>query len=195
MRLPLLPLKLTLRPLVGNFSPGSLTYERGLAYLQQAASLALEPDMVYIPDGLGDRIRLCTWVDTHIQATNARLDQLLLRCHQCFYPQQQRPIRILAVPLAEKYGIDGCCNINLLPVTMLLDVGRVNPEDWLRLVVHEYAHAYVGHPGHQEDFVQVLTHLCLGLGLPAPPSTATDASLRHWPHYQPVPFPLHFWHG
>ncbi|MBD1911846.1 hypothetical protein H6G02_27495 [Leptolyngbya sp. FACHB-16] len=149
--------------------------------------------MVYIPDNLGDRVRLCTWVGTRIEAINGRLEQLLHHCHQCFYPQQQRTIRILAAPINEKFGIDGCCNIRLLPVTILLDVGRVEPESWLSLVVHEYAHAHVGHPGHEQNFVQVLTHLCLGLGLPAPPSNATDQYLRHWPHYKPTANALDFW--
>lgn len=151
--------------------------------------------MVFIPDSLGDRARLCTWVGSHIDGINTQLEQLLQRCHQCFYPQQQRTIRILAAPISDKFGIDGCCNIRLLPVTILLDVGRINPEDWLSLVVHEYAHAHVGHPGHEQNFVQVLTHLCLGLGLSAPPNNATDQYLRYWPHCRPTANALDFWLG
>lgn len=181
--------------MVGNPVPDDTPYERGLAYLRQVASLALEPGMVYVPSGLSDRIHLSTWVGHHIEAINARLSHDLHRCHQCFYPHERRTIQILAAPIADGFGIDGCCNIRRIPITIVLDVGRVKPKDWLGLVVHEYAHAYLGHPGHQQDFVNVLTHLCLGLGLPTPPSQVTDTYLRHWPHCEPTTRPLDFWMG
>jgi len=72
----------------------------------------------------------------------------------------------------------------------------VVPDDWLRLVAHEYAHAHTGSPGHRVEFERSLTHLCLGLAIPPPPDQS-DAKdwLRFYPDCVPTQNPLAFWRG
>lgn len=171
----------------------SLAYQRGLEYLQRMQRLALDPAMVEVRPNLRDRTAICTWVGLHQDRLNAQLQTYLQACHECFHPHSRPRVQIFAVPLAPAFGLDGLCNGSLRPMTILVDLGRVVPQDWLRLVVHEYAHAQVGHPGHHEAFVAALSHLCLGLGLELPPPTAVHWS--HWPLCQPTLDPLQFWRG
>lgn len=143
-----------------------------------------------------DRTAICTWIGRHIEGINAELSDCLQSCHDCFHPWQRRPMQVFAVPLAPTLRIDGFCNLQTKPVTLLVDVGRVVPEDWLALVAHEYAHAQVGAPGHDQDFVKILEHLCLGLGFAPPPAgLSTQELLRSWPQCRPTKDPLAFWHG
>ncbi|MEO1209276.1 MAG: hypothetical protein AAFX78_07015 [Cyanobacteria bacterium J06638_20] len=158
-------------------------------------SLALEPGMVALPDDLGDRMRLCTWIAIHITAINARLLQYLHQCHQCFRLEVRREIQVFAAPITSAFGIDGCCNPNTTPITLLIDVGRIPTNHWQGLVVHEYAHAHVGHPGHDAPFVAALTQLCLGMGFPPLPCAASETFWRSWPHCQPITNPTAFWLG
>ncbi len=106
-------------------------------------------------------------------------------------------MQIFAAPLAESFGIDGLCNLQTQPVTLLIDVGRVIPEDWLALVAHEYAHAHAGSPGHHQEFANILTHLCLGLGLGplAVWQSAMETNLKSYPNCHPTSDPLAFWRG
>ena len=170
-------------------------YEIGLEYLYQVRSLALEPGMIAIPEDLGDRTRLCHWIAPHITTINARLLHYLHQCHQCFRMEERREMRVFAAPIATAFGIDGCCNLNTTPITLLIDVGRVPFEHWLGLVVHEYAHAHAGHPGHDAPFVAALTQLCLGMGFPPLPYQASEEFWRSWPHCQSVTNPNSFWFG
>ncbi|MEQ8960532.1 MAG: hypothetical protein RLP02_21850 [Coleofasciculus sp. C2-GNP5-27] len=169
---------------------------RGYEYLEAVRQLALEPRMVDISDNPRVRDRICTWIGYNIDTVNAELNSCLNACHDCFHPEMRRPIQIGAAPLAQEYGIDGFCNILLNPVTILIDVGRTAPQDWLGIVVHEYAHAYLGSPGHDRRFFDVLSHLCLGLGL-QPPVWQPDLEnyLRNWPHCRSLANPLAFWMG
>jgi hypothetical protein len=171
-------------------------YKRGFDYLHQVQKLALDARMVDVMDNVRDRILICTWIGQHIEAVNLRLNNHLDACHACFHPEERRAVQILAAPLALSFGLDGLCNIQTQPITLLIDVGRVAVNDWLALVAHEYAHAHLGHPGHDQHFFKVLTHLCLGLGLQPPiwqPDLATY--LRHWPPYTSIANPLPFWMG
>jgi hypothetical protein len=54
--------------------------------------------------------------------------------------------QIFAAPLAQAFGLDALCNLQTDPISILIDVGRVMPEDWLLVVAHEYAHAHAGTP-------------------------------------------------
>jgi hypothetical protein len=150
-------------------------------------------DLVY---DLERRIPICTWIGERIDAVNAHLCAHLQACHACFHPWEQRPLQIFAAPLAQSYGIDGLCNLQTNPITILIDVGRVVPEDWLRLVAHEYAHAHAGSPGHHQQFARSLAHLCLGLQI-APPlgQPHREDSLRFYPHCCSTQDPLAFWQG
>jgi hypothetical protein len=179
--------------------------ERGAAYLQFAAQFLPEPDMIDVMQNLRDRDCICTGIGQQIDPINQMLQQHLLACHDCFHLPDRQPMQIFAVPLAQGYGLEGFCNIWTTPKTILVDVGRVVPADWLNLVVHEYAHAHLGDGGHHTAYAEVLTHLCLGLGLAAPPWLDADrstinglwleAQLQHHPPSTPTSDPLAFWCG
>jgi hypothetical protein len=167
-----------------------------LAYLRAISQLAPTPAIVNLLDQESDRQLIWDWIGKSIDSVNTQLSHYLQLCHNCFHPPEQRPVQIFAVPLVHIYGVDGLCNFQTQPVTILIDVGRVAPSDWLKLVVHEYAHAHAGYPGHHQAFVKVLAHLCLGLGLEPPQSQASlGESLRHWPYCEPTIDPLTFWRG
>lgn len=169
---------------------------RGLDYLYGVRSLALTPEMVDSVHDLENRIPLCTWIGNHIHAVNAQLDRHLQDCHACFHPPDRQDIQIFAAPLAESFGLDGLCNLRTRPITILIDVGRVAPADWLLLVAHEYAHVQAGLPGHHSQFARSLTHLCLGLDL-VPPAyqPGQEESLRFYPPCPATSDPLAFWRG
>ncbi|MBZ8181044.1 MAG: hypothetical protein SAL07_05615 [Oscillatoria sp. PMC 1051.18] len=169
---------------------------RGSEYLQFVRELALSPEMVDVSEEINLRIQICNWIGANIDTVNRRLNTCLEACHACFHPEKRQEMQIWAAPLAQKFGVDAFCNLQVKPVAILVDVGRIVPQDWLSVVVHEYAHAHLGYPGHDRRFFDVLTHLCLGLGLP-PPTYQPDnlAILPNWPHCQPTKQPLAFWVG
>ncbi|BAY13080.1 hypothetical protein [Calothrix sp. NIES-2098] len=167
---------------------------RGLDYLYGVRSLALDPEMIDIVYDLENRKSLCVWISEHIDGVNRQLENYLQACHDCFHPWEQPAIQIYAAPLAQSFGIDALCNLQTNPITILIDVGRVVPTDWLLLVVHEYAHAHAGSPGHHEKYARSLSHLCLGLGI-APPEFGMESQLRFYPDCRPTQNPLAFWRG
>lgn len=173
------------------------TYIRGFEYLQMVQSFALESRMVDVMENLRDRTIICNWIGQNIDFINTQLNTYLQACHECFYPEERRKIQIFAVPLAQSLGIDGLCNIWMRPITILIDVGRMAPENWLGLVAHEYAHAHVGSVGHNQEFAKVLFHLCLGLGFPLPvwEEGTIEKNLRSWPHCRSMTDSLAFWRG
>lgn len=176
-------------------------FEVGFDYLAKVRSQALSPDMIDPGQAMAQRIRVCEWIGKHIYEINLLLNAYLHACHQCFEPHERPDIQILAAPLASELGLDGLCNIFTDPITMLIDVGRVDPADWICVVAHEYAHAYLGTPGHTDQFQDVLNHLCLGLGLE--PFVGFDhlsvmereQHLQHWPRCQTRRNSLAFWRG
>ncbi|NEP02693.1 MAG: hypothetical protein F6K58_29395 [Symploca sp. SIO2E9] len=169
---------------------------RGYKYLKAVRQFALEPDMLNVIDSLSECDRIYRWIGNHIDAINTELNACLEACHGCFHEFARRPMRILAAPLAQNYGIDGLCNVLSNPVVILVDVGRTAPQDWLSIVIHEYAHAHLGVPGHDQRFFDVVTHLCLGLGLQPPqPQPGLETYLRNWPHCASTANPLAFWMG
>ncbi len=179
-----------------NAVPQATGFERGLAYLDRVRSLAPHPDLIDFVHDPGIRTPVCIWVGAHIDAVNGQLYQCLSACQDCFHPWQRPSVQILAAPLAQCFGIDGVCNLHIRPITILVDVGRVLPQDWLALVVHEYAHAYLGVPGHHADFGRILTHLCLALDLPSPSAfSPDDPRWRAFPPYRSLPDSLLFWSG
>ncbi|HEY9646338.1 MAG TPA: hypothetical protein V6C88_08225 [Chroococcidiopsis sp.] len=171
-------------------------FTRGLDYLYGVRSLALEPEMVDLVYDLEARIPICTWIGHHIEAVNRQLRVYLQLCHDCFHPWEQPEIQVFAAPLAQSFGIDALCNVQTQPLTMLIDVGRVEPQDWLLLVAHEYAHAHAGRPGHHRQFAQSLAHLCLGLAIAPPPDQpGMEENLRFYPSCAATQNPLAFWRG
>ncbi|WP_236144488.1 hypothetical protein [Nostoc sp. CMAA1605] len=171
-------------------------FTRGLDYLYGIRGLALDSEMIDVVYDMNNRIPICAWIGQHIDRVNRQLENYLQACHDCFHPWEQPTVQIFAAPLAQRFGVDGFCNLKTNPMTILIDVGRVLPADWLLLVVHEYAHAHAGLPGHHEKFARSLTHLCLGLGI-APPAwqSGMDYHLRFYPHCRATPNPLAFWRG
>lgn len=169
-------------------------FSRGLDYLYGLRSLALLPELIAVVDDREGRAAICTWIGTHIDTVNAQLAAYVQACHACFLPWERPALQVLAAPLAAPFQVDGVCNLKTQPMTLLIDVGRVIPADWGRLVVHEYAHAQAGSPGHHAAFAGSLTHLCRGLGLP-PPSTTAEDTLKTYPPYHYTTDPLAFWRG
>jgi hypothetical protein len=166
----------------------------GLAYVRRVQPYLPDAHLLDLLDNVRDRDRICSWIGTHIPQVNAELERCLLACHDCFYPAQRRPMQIFALPLALDSGLAGCCNLATQPITLIIDVGRVIPQHWLHLVLHEYAHAQVASPGHHAQFAATLAHLCLGLGIQSP-SDRTELALRTFPPCTTTMDPLAFWRG
>jgi hypothetical protein len=170
-------------------------FDRGVEYIQRMQSLLPDPHMVDVMANVRDRSQICLWIGTHIAAINLLLQSYIKACHECFEIGERRSIDIFALPFAPSVGLDGFCNLSTTPISIFVDIGRVAPADWRSLVVHEYAHAHLGYAGHDHRYARTLHHLCLGLALPQPLSTATPESLRYWPPYAPIVDRLAFWRG
>jgi hypothetical protein len=170
-------------------------YRAGVEYLNKAQSVLPDPQMIDVTRNLRDRVSICNWIGQQIETVNRSLQVHLNACDECFNLGDRRSIQILAVPFASSVQLDGFCNIQATPTTILVDVGRVAPADWLALVAHEYAHAHLGYPGHDRAYAEVLSHLCLGLGFPQPLLGADDRSIYCWPPYSPSIDPLAWWRG
>jgi hypothetical protein len=170
-------------------------YQIGVAYLARVKSVLPDPQMVDVMSNIRDRISICNWIGTQIETVNRSLEVHVHACDECFNPGDRRSIQILAVPFTSSVQLDGFCNINTEPTTILVDVGRVAPADWLALVAHEYAHAHLGYPGHDHKYAQVLSHLCLGLGFAQPSLIPDDRRIYCWPTYSPSIDPLAWWRG
>ncbi len=173
----------------------SQTYQNGVEYLQRVQLLLPAAHMIDVMDNLRDRVVICNWIGKEIESVNISLQAHLNACHDCFAPRDRQPVNIFAVPFSSSVRLDGFCNINISPTTILVDVGRVPSADWLALVAHEYAHAHLGYPGHDRAYAEVLSHLCLGLGFPQPLIDPVDSSLHYWPMYSPSIDPLAWWRG
>jgi hypothetical protein len=179
--------------LVGNRQPPA--YQQGVEYLAKISTFLPEPQAIDVMSNLRDRESICTWIGNSIETVNLQLQAHLNACAECFLPLDRRSIQIFAVPFAASMQLDGFCNIEIAPVTILVDVGRVAPSDWLALVAHEYAHAHLGVAGHDRVYAHILNHLCLGLGLAQPLRDRAEADLLFWPPYPPQLDPLAFWRG
>lgn len=177
-----------------NGQQQSSACQQGIEYLAKIATL-LPSQAIDLDLNLRDRELIWAWIGNSIGTVNQRLQLHLSACADCFQPRDRRSIQIVAVPLATSLGLDGFCNITTTPRTILVDVGRVEPSDWLALVAHEYAHAQLGYAGHDRRYGEVLSHLCLGLGLPQPRLSVEPDDLRHYPPYLHTADPLAFWRG
>lgn len=168
---------------------------QGTRYLEALRQITLKSVSVDLVGDLPLRLKMCGWIGLNIHKVNRTLHALLEDCQACFHPFEQPTVQIFAAPLAAPLGLDGVCNILTEPMTLLIDTGRIAPGDWLGAVAHEYAHAVVASPGHDVRFRQVITHLCLGLGLLPPPSKLRSEALESWPPCQANPNPQGFWLG
>jgi hypothetical protein len=167
----------------------------GIAYLERVKSVLPDPQMIDVMSNLRDRVSICSWIGKQIDSVNISLQSHLTTCDECFNLEDRRSMQIFAVPFASSVQLDGFCNIATTPTTILVDIGRVAPADWLALVAHEYAHAHLGYPGHDLAYAQVLSHLCLGLGFAQPSLSPNDGRIYCWPPYSPTIDPLAWWRG
>jgi len=172
-------------------------FARGLDYLYELRSWLPEPDLIDVMLDPGDRIPVCSWIGANIGGLNASLEGLLLDCQACLLPCLRPEVRLFAAPLAAGFGLDGICCLpvaaaKLEPILIILDLGALEPHDWLSLLVHEYAHAISATPGHGTSFQQCLSLLCRALDLALPLSTPNWHSL---PAYLPRLDRLAFWRG
>ncbi|MFM7529436.1 MAG: hypothetical protein ACKO63_13300 [Nodosilinea sp.] len=150
-------------------------------------------DWVTIPSIDQAELAVLTVIGSHIQAINQQLALLLADLINCWPNHRQRSVQVLAAPLTPHLQIDGFCNMAVVPTTLIVDPGRVEPGDWPHLIAHELAHAMAETPGHGPGFYRALEHLCLAQGLPLPP--LQPELLRFWPPCQPNPHPARFWLG
>jgi hypothetical protein len=168
--------------------------ERTLAYLQFVQQFELEAGMINFLTGLESLAY--PWMAANLDRVNCTLEQYLRACQDCFSPSRCCDARIFAAPIAPHCPTDGFCNIRVQPATIVVDVGRIIPADWLPLVVHEYAHAMVGRAGHTPEFARIVSHLCLGLGVKSTPvNTIAEVELKSYPPCRPSPDPIGFWQG
>lgn len=136
------------------------------------------------------------WMDANLDRINAILNQHLIACQDCFFPENRVPVMILAAPIQPELGIDAFCNVRVDPATIVVDVGRIVPEDWLKVVAHEYAHAVIGSSGHSPRYAAVLQHLGLGLGFELPPMLfPSERDLQGLPGCRSTLDPIRFWRG
>lgn len=195
---------------VGKATNKTDAIEEGARYLSKIRSLTLVPAMVDLEEiapsrsylaGKSLQNEILEWIGNNIHWINDRLSACLQACHDCFYPHQRPEVEIWATPIARRFKIDAICNIQSTPRVILVDVGRIVPSDWLRIVAHEYAHAQLGHPGHGDAYLAVLEHICLGLGIELPGCHSQmsfkekEARLQKWPPCDLVSNPIEFWRG
>lgn len=167
---------------------------QGIDYLEKIQNIALKSEMITGLD-FGENKKLAlTWIGTHIPRLNIILQTYIEKCAECWSEPNRPTVQVFAAPISRSFSIDGCCNFSTTPITLLIDVGRVIPAHWLHVVVHEYAHAYVGSTGHGQEFAQALTHLCLGMGLPTPNNLILE-QLQSFPPCTPTANALAFWQG
>ncbi len=188
----------TSQPLAKNLIITTSTdpFTRGLDYLYGLRSLAIDPDMIDVMHDPVRRVPVATWIGENIDRINTELQALVQACDDCFHKTSRPQIQIWAAPLAQSYNICGLCNLQTKPTTLLVDLGRVEPADWLALVVHEYAHAQAGTPGHHQDFAIALSHLCRGLSLKLPAiEPGKEDELRLYPSCQIVIASWPWWQG
>lgn len=169
---------------------------RGIDYLDAIRQAIPSARLLETADNLSERFAICGWLGQHVHRLNQQLAQLVSECDRCFYPEARPSVQALTAPFAPDCKVDGICNVWVKPAIIIIDLGRIAPVDWLAAVAHEYAHAVVGQPGHDLQFQQVMTHLCLGLRLPPPPRQGlTAAAWEKWPPCRPNLGWRNFWTG
>ncbi|MGF1567575.1 MAG: hypothetical protein ACFCVD_05835 [Nodosilinea sp.] len=169
---------------------------RTTQYFRVLRELAVQADWVALAETGPSPLAALTWIGHHIHIINGQLGDILTDLLSCFEPGQHPSVQILAAPIAPKARVDGFCNLQVQPITLVVDPSRVVPTDWQNLVAHELAHGVARTAGHGLGFRQALTHLCLAQDLPLPPTVDTDDEvLKYWPPYQSNPGAEQFWIG
>ena len=166
---------------------------RASRYLSWVRQFLPSYDWVTVVTTDQTELAILTALGSRIYTINQQLTLLLADLISCWPDHCQRSVQILAAPLDPHLRIDGFCNMAVVPTTLIVDPGRVEPRDWPHLITHELAHAMAQTPGHGPGFHRALDHLCVAQGLPLPPSQ--PELLRFWPPCQPHPQPTEFWLG
>jgi hypothetical protein len=174
-------------------SENAETPRKSAQYLGVVRDLSINPYWVGLSEQGSDCSVALNWLASHIGSINRELDAILQDCLGCFHAGQRPEVQIFAAPILPRAGIDGFCNPDVQPVTLVVDPGRVARADWYRLVIHELAHAMAKSAGHGEPFRTALGHLCLAFDLPTPPDDSPDL-LQIWPPYEANPHWAEFWH-
>ena len=162
-------------------------------YLHIIRDLSVNPYWIGLCDQGSDCSLALEWLGAHIGTINYQLAVILQEGLACFHGGQRPEIQIFAAPILSKAGIDGFCNLDVTPITLVVDPGRVIRPDWHKLVIHELAHGIAHSAGHGEAFKGALAHLCLGLDFPEPP-TSDPQLLQTWPPYVSSHDSARFWH-
>ncbi|MBE9029778.1 hypothetical protein IQ266_08565 [filamentous cyanobacterium LEGE 11480] len=168
--------------------------DQAAVYLQRLQQFELEPRMINLL--MSERRRAYPWIGANIDRVNQALYEHLVTCQECFFPANRCAVSILAAPIGPEWGIDGFCNVRVDPSMILVDVGRIVPTDWLKLVAHEYAHAMIGSAGHASEYAAILKHLCLGLGFTWDEQWRSENNrLQTYPPCISTLDPIAFWRG
>ena len=167
----------------GSGVAGADSGRKGVEYLRVIRDLAMNPAWIGISEQAADCSAALDWIGTHIGPVNRELHGILQECLSCFHASQRPAVQIFAAPILTKAGVDGFCNLEVQPVTLVVDPGRVIYSDWYKLVMHELAHGIARTAGHGEKFRLALAHLCLAFDLPPPPAVDAGQRLQSWPPY------------
>lgn len=163
-------------------------------YLSWVRQRSLQADWIAITSAEVHHLAVLTVIGERIHDLNQRLNDILIALLSCLRPEEQPAIHLVAAPIALKVGIDGFCNLNTQPITLVVDPSRIAPVDWPHLVVHELAHALSQGSGHGPRFFEILSSLCLAQDLPIPPSDSLQRGvLPYWPPCRPNPDANLFW--
>jgi hypothetical protein len=175
-----------------------------IQYLGVLRDLASQPRWIslsHIADPPGQAL---SWIGQHIHLVNRQLGAILEDLLDCFEEQQRPRVQIFAAPIAPLAGVDGFCSNGpgpawsepcVLPITLMVDPGRIVRADWPGLVAHELAHGVAGLGGHGVEFRRAIAHLCLAQDLPVPPPDLNAEALSYWPPCRQSPQPESFWLG
>ena len=163
-------------------------------YLQALRDLAVRADWITLGDGATPPTAALIGIGQYVHAINRQLDRILQHFLDCFEIAQQPQVQVFAAPIMAKAGIDGFCNFQHHPITLMVDPSRILTADWPHLVAHELAHGIARTDGHGPRFKQALDHLCLAHDLPLAPGNSLETNvLPYWPPCRQNPSRDRFW--
>ncbi|NMF85961.1 hypothetical protein [Nodosilinea sp. P-1105] len=163
-------------------------------YLQALRDLAVQADWITLDDGATPPTAALIGIGQHVHGINRQLDWILQHFLACFEIAQQPQVQVFAAPIMAQAGIDGFCNFQHHPITLMVDPSRILAADWPHLVAHELAHGIAHSDGHGHRFKQALDHLCLAHDLPLAPDNSLETNvLPYWPPCRKNPSHDRFW--
>ncbi|WP_198807575.1 hypothetical protein [Leptolyngbya sp. BL0902] len=174
--------------------PGVDPVVRANAYLRWVRQRSPQSDWITLPVAAEQHLAVLTALGLDIHTLNQQLHQILMDLLAGLRLEERPLVQMVAAPLALRVGIDGLCNLQTQPITLIVDPSRIAVDDWPHLVVHELAHALTQGTGHGPRFFHALTALCIAQDLPIPPSDSLQRGLLpYWPPCRPNPQADQFW--